>query len=195
MAGPGLAVPDLALDGTTRIVAGNKVYDGKDGTLKFKVSGNGFSVIGDADGQSGLEVVTSNGIFSGKDGSAICLFPTAIDDPAIAVMRATDDHATIVGVTGDNVVLYDGRDCHQLSSVAKSQPGGGPINIADFDGDGTLDFGTAGRDGYMSFHTDAAIWTTISQDHSSQVTGSTTFDFNGSGKNEIIYADEVNPCF
>ena len=199
----GLAVADLALDGDIEIIAGNKIYSAANGQLKFKVSGNGFSVVGDTDGKPGLEIVTSAGIFSGKDGSSICSFATPIDDPAIAVMHASDDHAMVIGVAGDptlggqnnaalaNLLVYDGKNCSQVSSVPGSQPGGGPINIADFDGDGTLDFGTAGNDGYMAFHIGSAMWTTPAQDHSSQVTGSTTFDFNGSGKNEIIYADEI----
>ena len=198
----GLAVADLALDGHTEVIAGNKIYDGTTGHLKFKVSGNGFSAVGDTDGQAGLEVVTSSGIFSGKDGTAICTFATPIEDPAIAVMHAADDHAMVIGIAGatmapvggapGDVLVYDGKNCSLASTIAKTQSGGGPINIADFDGDGTLDFGMAGYDGYMASHINAIMWTAPAQDHSSSVTGSTTFDFNGAGKNEVIYADEIH---
>ena len=197
----GLSVADLALDGHTEIIAGNKVFDGTDGSLKFKVAGNGFSVVGETNGEPGIEIVTSTGTFSGKDGSKICAFATPIEDPAIGVMRATDKHAMIIGLSGDTmpavggasraVLVYDGKDCSAVSSIANSQSGGGPINIADFDGDKVLDFGEAGYDGYMAYHIDAAMWTAKAQDHTSSVTGSTTFDFNGDGKNEVVYADET----
>ena len=196
----GLAVADLALDGHVEVIAGNKIYDATNGSFKFKVSGNGFSAVGDTDGKPGLEVVTSVGIFSGKDGSAICTFATGIDDPAIAVMHASDDHAMVLGVAGDpmdnpnlaTVLTYDGKTCAQVTSLAGSQPGGGPINVADFNGDGVLDVGTAGNNGYMAFGLKASMWTTATEDRSSQVTGSTSFDFNGSGQNKVIYADEIS---
>lgn len=188
----GLAVADLALDGNTEIVAGTKVYDGKTAKLKFKVAGNGFAVVGDVDGKPGLEIITSNGIYSGKDGSVVCTFATAIEDPAYGIMHATDDHAMIMGVASGKVLIYDGKDCSLKSSVTKPQSGGGPINVADFSGDGVLKFGTAGRDSYMAFSIDALLWTKPTQDHSSEITGSTTFDFSGSGKNQVVYADETH---
>ena len=55
-----------------------------------------------------------------------------------------------------------------------------------------LDVGTAGNNGYMAFGLKASMWTTATEDRSSQVTGSTSFDFNGSGQNKVIYADEIS---
>ncbi|MBM4254169.1 MAG: VCBS repeat-containing protein [Deltaproteobacteria bacterium] len=188
----GLTLADLTGEGTPSIVAGKKVLDGKTAALKFSLSsGNGFSAVGDVDGRPGLEIVTNAGIYSGKDGAALCTFATPIDDPTPGVLTATADHGVVIGVTTNDVVVYDGRDCSVQKTIAKPHEGGGPINIADFNGDGTLDFGTAGKNGYMAFGLSGLLWTTPTQDISSQRTGSTTFDFNGGGKNQIVYADEV----
>ena len=86
--------------------------------------------------------------------------------------------------------------------------GGGPPTIGDFDGDGRAEFAAAGSDSYTVFdpdctgapdpdfcastRTDGILWTQPSQDHSSNITGSSIFDFEGDGKAEAVYADE---CF
>ncbi|MDP3276884.1 MAG: hypothetical protein Q8Q09_16910 [Deltaproteobacteria bacterium] len=93
----------------------------------------------------------------------------------------------------------------------QSIPGGfgGPPTIGDFDGDGLAEFATAGGAQYIVFDPDCTatprpggrcasmtttgiLWTRPSQDTSSAVTGSTTFDFEGDGRVEAVYADE---CF
>ncbi len=69
---------------------------------------------------------------------------------------------------------------------------GGPPTVADVDGDGTPDIGVAGATRYTVFRGDGTvIWSKVTQDGSSQVTGSTVFDFDGDGKAEVLYADEV----
>jgi hypothetical protein len=90
-------------------------------------------------------------------------------------------------------------------------PGGGSgglPTIADFDGDGRREFASAGGNDYVVFdldcvaggdparcpggRTDGVLWTQPSQDHSSNVTGSSVFDFDANGSAEAVYADE---CF
>ncbi|MBX3191962.1 MAG: hypothetical protein KF819_33535 [Labilithrix sp.] len=97
--------------------------------------------------------------------------------------------------------------------------GGGPPTIADFDGDGLPEVALAGRAFYTVFDpdcqgtprpggkcadrthcdyaaggacTDYILWSRSTQDISSNVTGSSIFDFEADGKAEVIYADE---CF
>jgi hypothetical protein len=79
--------------------------------------------------------------------------------------------------------------------------GGGPPTVADFDGDGVPDVGTAGSIGYVVFSgqklMDPAVagaatvlWGQPTHDCSSASTGSTVFDFDGDGKAEVVYSDE-----
>lgn len=86
---------------------------------------------------------------------------------------------------------------------------GGPPTIADFDGDGKREFASAGGSQYVVFDfdclaggtaadcngqskTDGVLWSQPSKDQSSNVTGSSVFDFDADGSAEAVYADE---CF
>ena len=86
---------------------------------------------------------------------------------------------------------------------------GGAPTIADFDGDGRREFATAGGAQYVVFDfdclaggdpakcggkakTDGILFAQPSQDLSSNVTGSSVFDFDANGSAEAVYADE---CF
>jgi hypothetical protein len=98
---------------------------------------------------------------------------------------------------------------------------GGPPTIADYDGDGLPEVGVAGSDFYSVFDIDCGpqpraggtcaatnrcdnasgvpgacpqgvLWSRKTQDHSSNVTGSSVFDFEADGPAEVVYADE---CF
>ncbi|MBW2464775.1 MAG: VCBS repeat-containing protein, partial [Deltaproteobacteria bacterium] len=84
---------------------------------------------------------------------------------------------------------------------------GGPPTIGDFDGDGRREIASAGAAGFAIFDldcaaapigacasgtTDGILWNVRSQDQSSNVTGSSVFDFEGDGRAEAVYGDE---CF
>lgn len=73
---------------------------------------------------------------------------------------------------------------------------GGPPTIADFDGDGRPDVGSAFASHYAVFSfadaTPRVLWAQRSQDESSARTGSSVFDFNGDRRAEVVYSDE---CF
>jgi hypothetical protein len=84
---------------------------------------------------------------------------------------------------------------------------GGPPTIADFDGDGRPEFATAAAHSYTVYDldcspspvgtcasggTDCVLWSQPNQDLSSNVTGSSVFDFEGDGRAEVVYGDE---CF
>ncbi|WP_434420977.1 FG-GAP repeat domain-containing protein [Nannocystis pusilla] len=79
--------------------------------------------------------------------------------------------------------------------------GGGPPTVADFDGDGVPDVGTAGGIGYAVFSgaalvdpgvagPDTFLWVKKTVDCSSASTGSSVFDFDGDGKAEVVYSDQ-----
>jgi len=86
---------------------------------------------------------------------------------------------------------------------------GGPPTIGDFDGDGRRELAVAGGSRYTVFDLDCDIdggsapgcaradgfprgvlWSRPSQDRSSNVTGSSVFDFDADGQAEVAYADE-----
>jgi len=72
---------------------------------------------------------------------------------------------------------------------------GGPPTVGNFDADPRREFAVAGGSRYTVFDLDEAggiLWSRPSQDLSSNVTGSSVFDFDADGVAEVVYADE---CF
>ncbi|NVB42935.1 VCBS repeat-containing protein [Pseudenhygromyxa sp. WMMC2535] len=103
----------------------------------------------------------------------------------------------VVVVRAGWIDVLDAIDGVTLASI--SIPGGGaggPPNIADFDGDGLPDVGLAGGDYYVVAQFDGGgpslteLWRADTKDGSSSRTGSSVFDFDGDGRNEVIYFDE-----
>jgi hypothetical protein len=79
----------------------------------------------------------------------------------------------------------------------------GPPTIADFDGDGFAEVGTASSTAYVVFDFQCTgdplpedcqrqwvRWMVPNDDCSSRATGSSVFDFEGDGSAEVVYADE-----
>ena len=65
--------------------------------------------------------------------------------------------------------------------------------MADFDGDGQPEIGIAGQSRYSVIEGDGTIlWTNVTQDGSSGITGSAVYDFEGDGVADVVYADEIN---
>jgi hypothetical protein len=120
------------------------------------------------------------------------------------------DKAEIVVVSAGQVRVQTLEGTIVFGPVAIPGGGtGGPPTIADFDGDGRREFASAGGTRYVVFDFDCLaggdpakcggqspgtgiLWSQPSQDASSNVTGSSVFDFDYNGKAEAVYADE---CF
>ncbi|WP_239469831.1 FG-GAP-like repeat-containing protein [Archangium violaceum] len=205
--GPSLA--DLDGDGAVEILDGNRVYSNT-GALKW-VGERGMdgalytgpiSFAADIDQDGKQEVVNGHSVYR-HDGSLKCTNLQMEGGGYSAVANFDGDAAGEIVVTGREKVSLLDDDCSLLWSrdVYYTDPGqsfptsrghGGAANIADFDGDGQLEIGLAGDWFYTVYGADGAVkWTLPIQEYSSGKTTSTTFDLDGDGKLEVIYADEL----
>ncbi|MBX7191276.1 MAG: VCBS repeat-containing protein [Sandaracinaceae bacterium] len=129
------------------------------------------------------------------------------DFPGTASLPAATPEIVVITSGAARVQTLDGTIV--FGPVALPGGGtGGPPTIGDFDGDGRPELASAGGSAYTVFdldctsaggtgacasgRTDGVLWTQPSQDQSSNVTGSSIFDFEGDGAAEAVYGDE---CF
>ena len=189
---------DLTGDGTVELLSGNRVYDAT-GSLLWAgadglggISGTGpISFAADINQDGDLEVVNDRAVYN-PDGTLLCRNTTIQHGLAGAGDFDGDPNGEIVVVWSGRVSLLD-DDCTLLwtTTIPGGGAGGAP-NIADFDDDGDAEVGVAGSASYTVFETDGTIrWSVPVQDFSSSRTGSSTFDFEGDGAAEVVYADEV----
>jgi hypothetical protein len=192
--GPSLA--DLDGDGNVEILNGAYVYS-HTGALKWvgEDGGNGsvgpISFAADIDGDGLQELINDRAIYR-HDGATKCV-NTALGHGLAGVGNFDADPAgEVVLVAVGQVTLMD-DDCTALWSAFLPGGGtGGAPNIANFDADPAPEIGVAGASRYAVFESDGTLkWSSATQDRNSQVTGSTTFDFEGDGKMEVAYADET----
>jgi hypothetical protein len=189
-------------------------------SLGFANYGSGYvPVIADVDEDGRMELVLGNGIYewSGSDwtpetyfvSGALSAGQIAVADLGVFPLRGGEDRAEIVVVSAGTVRVQTIEGTVVFGPLAIPGGGnGGPPTVADFDGDGRRELASAGGSRYVVFdldcvgtpdptrcvsmRTDGILWTQPSQDNSSNVTGSSVFDFDADGAAEAVYADE---CF
>jgi len=118
-----------------------------------------------------------------------------LDVLAVGSDGAYDDNTTIFFWDVQNNVVKKYIDLSGTGTYLRGwQHGASRINIADIDGDGSLNavyvsgsFLYALTEGTSTLD---MMWKTQVSDEGSGFTGCTTFDFNGDGKVEIVYRDE-----
>ncbi len=180
--GPVSTVADVDLDGHPEVLAGNTAY-GFDGTPKwtYTYTTNNSPCGGDLP----CDGFTASGNFD--------------DDPYGEVVIVRRGEVFVLEHDGDLLarIPIPTDDCDNNES--------GPPTVADFDGDGEPEIGTAAADFYVVVDLGCdvdplpaeclqrgVLWAVPNQDCSSRVTASSVFDFDGDGRAEVVYADESN---
>ena len=235
-AGP--SIHDLDDDGVPEVLFYGAVYDGLTGsTIDESLSvaavdagSTGYiPIVADVDGDGVPDLVTGTELYSWdkalrhwapKQALPFSNGHTAVADFGTFPVAGADDRNTLDGIAEIAVVQSGvakvfniaGRELFTANllglGVTPTVGRGGPPTIADFDGDGRVEFASAGATAYQVFdpdcrgtpdpvtcpslRTDGIAWVQESQDRSSNTTGSSVFDFDGDGRAEVVYGDE---CF
>ncbi len=176
--------------------------DPKPGGGTFGPEANGLEYI--AGNQVWTVTFTSNVANSGS-------FQLAVELPGPS--NEQDGLTSIADINGDgllDIAVMDAGRVYAWDPYTNQQIGagfdvpntnsGGRINIGDFDGDGNVELGFAGRDIYIvrdysgengnNNGTWSTLWQKTDLDDGSQRTGSTLFDFDGDGIVEVVYSEE-----
>ncbi len=157
-----------------------------------------------AQGRYTQEVVTGRTAYN-SDGSVMWEASAGLRDGFPAVADFNNDGLPEVVVSSRGTVrIHNGQNGAVIWSVSAPSTAGrlGAPTIADLDGSplGDLEIGVASKNEYLVFKVDlsmsaptfeaAKLWGQTTQDNSSNMTGSSVFDFEGDGKAEIVYNDE-----
>ncbi len=185
--GANTVAADVDGDGVQDLVSAADIAT-LDGGFLARVTGPaGFVAIGDLDKNGRADIVSVN---SSTHTLAVWTYDPSAPTKGTLVRSGIDINATL---------------SPSLCAAGSSGNigGGGPPTLGDFNGDGFPDVALAGGVGYAVFDgkklmdgvTPAAqtlLWIRQTQDCSSAATGSTLFDFDGDGRVEVVYGDEVN---
>lgn len=204
------AIANLDGEGHAEIVYGRAVYDSSgtllwEGTGGVGMNGSGpISCVADLDDDGRPEVIagrtayTFTGTVAGGDfaGEPMWTADSGGDGFCGVADFDADGAPEVVLVASSTIYILDASDGSIIAQRAIPGGGnGGAPNIADFDGDGVPDIGTAGATRYVVVGYDGSatlelFWQAETEDDSSNRTGSSVFDFDGDGRNEVVYNDE-----
>ncbi len=231
--GATVSIADLDADGNPEVIVGNVAINGQDGSLLWDgnvtsaglggIGNNAFlgpsSSIGDLNLDGKLEVSAGNTLYA-HDGTVLWTYPYTTSNSdcqgglncdgftAMANFDADPEGEVVIIREGEVFIInHDGtllwRNEIVKDNCARNESG--PPTVADFDGDGRAEIGTAAADFYTvldldcdvdpvpaNCHSRGVLWATPNEDCSSRATASSVFDFEGDGKAEMVYADETS---
>lgn len=209
-----VAIADMNNDGKAEVVAGGMIFDHTGrlvndahlGHEKWGANDANYgpvSIIADVDGNPDSTeqyVVTGNRAMR-RGGIPLWDVHTTLTDgyPAIADLDR-DGTPELVVVAQGKVRVQNATNGELIDEIDMPGDGnGGPPTIANFDQDAALEFASANGTRYNVFEYDptkpkgskiTVKWSKETQDGSSNVTGSSVFDFEGDGSAEVVYNDE-----
>ncbi len=201
------AIADLDHDGKPEVVAQNHIINGENGSVHCAFSGgtSTIPIVEDVNNDGFMDIISGQKIYSGNDCSLITN-PDNGGNPGHVAMADLDLDGIpeIVTVSNNTINIYDLFLIPKIPSFVIGDPtrgGGGPPTIANFDQNlSDLEIAVAGEDYYSvtKVEFDAVdpnpkawfLWKKLTEDHSSKSTGSSIFDFEGDGINEVLYADQ-----
>lgn len=197
----GVGNPEIIFGAAVFSNTGAKVWEGTGG-IGYEGQGP-ISCVADLDGDLRPELIggrtayKTTGSVMGGDFTGTEYWQSALGDGRCGVADFNDDGlAEVILVRAGNIHALNGQTGATIATIAI--PGtadlGGAPNIADFNGDGQPDVATAGASRYVVMTFDGTafteLWRATTEDDSSRITGSSVFDFDGDGRNEVIYNDE-----
>jgi hypothetical protein len=234
----GLALHDLNDDETPEILTQNTIlrFDGRnllaisdnqdavranalEPPVVCDIEGNGFAELVTADGISNWDVEAEELVAKVRDGGGLLWNDDASEQTQFVALADLGDFPTsnlggqdsvemvAIGFGGELYVKQ--MDGFSILSVNDSNGVGGPPVIADFDGDGRMEFASPGKDELTVFDLDCAtgkeqegecenpsgpnrngvLWAKPIQ---AAASGVAVFDFDGDRKAEVVFADQ---CF
>jgi hypothetical protein len=198
------ALADLEGDGTVEVIVGGIILEGATGNMRNQFTeGKGVffaypeigytSFASDLDNDGLQEVITGRSIHD-TEGQLICELDAEYlgGAPAVADMNS-NGFGDVISIGNNMMIVFD-RDCNIIIETSLAGAGnGGPPTVSDLDGDGLPEVGVAGADHYAVYKADGSVlWMVAASDESSHATGSSVFDFEGDGRPEVLYADEVS---
>lgn len=220
------AIADLDGDGKPEVIVEGGVVDGATGKTKFKLPVDSITywIAADLDGDGKQELVGGKSVMSfdgqllattGRDAHHVGIGDFDLDGKPEIVSVNPPTHSLWIwryDPTSPDKFVWVRKEPVDIKSTldsslcpagsAGNRHGGGPITIADFNGDGVPDVALAAGVGYVVLDgkklVDPAVpgnsthlWAAPTHDCTSAATGSSVFDFNGDGKAEVIYSDEI----
>lgn len=189
-------VADVDGDGTPEVITQSLLLDGSDGSLITNFGAppgipTTVPTVGDIDLDGVQEIFIGRNVY---DPDGTIEWSHDISGNAghwAAIVNIDDDpegELIVVGSGRIGMYEHDGTVIREISTVSAARPG--PICVADFDGDGTVELAWASRGVLAALELDGTLmWSVPINDFSGLVAGCAGFDVNGNGAYEIVHAD------